>query len=142
MINSTKERPFIPLSYDLVFKRVFADEYDKRPLKTLLNVILNIDISTNDITILNSEMVGKNVNTKKNYRRGEEHGSAKWGNIKEINSKYMQQPFTNNKIFTKNTCMGLNAKQHRRNLNTLIIGGSGAGKTRFYAKIRGCHEMK
>ena len=47
----------------------------------------------------------------------------------------MQQPFTNNKIFTKNTCMGLNAKQHRRNLNTLIIGGSGAGKTRFYAKI-------
>ena len=73
--------------------------------------------------------------SKKNYRRGEEHGSAKWGNIKEINSKYMQQPFTNNKIFTKNTCMGLNAKQHRRNLNTLIIGGSGAGKTRFYAKI-------
>ena len=66
MINSTKERPFIPLSYDLVFKRVFADEYDKRPLKTLLNVILNIDISTNDITILNSELVGKNVNTKKN----------------------------------------------------------------------------
>ena len=66
MINSTKERPFIPLSYDLVFKRVFADEYDKRPLKTLLNVILNINISTNDITILNSEMVGKNVNTKKN----------------------------------------------------------------------------
>ena len=66
MINSTKERPFIPLSYDLVFKRVFADEYDKRPLKTLLNVILNIDISTNDITILNSEMVGKNVNTKRN----------------------------------------------------------------------------
>ena len=73
--------------------------------------------------------------SKKNYRRGEEYGSAKWGNIKEINSKYMQQPFTNNKIFTKNTCMGLNAKQHRRNLNTLIIGGSGAGKTRFYAKI-------
>ena len=66
MINSTKERPFIPLSYDLVFKRVFADEYDKRPLQSLLNVILNIDISTNDITILNSEMVGKNVNTKKN----------------------------------------------------------------------------
>ena len=66
MINNTKERPFIPLSYDLVFKRVFADEYDKRPLQTLLNVILNINISTNDITILNSEMVGKNVNTKKN----------------------------------------------------------------------------
>ena len=66
MINSITERPFVPLSYDLVFKRVFADEYDKKPLKTLLNVILNIDISTNDITILNSEMVGKNINVKKN----------------------------------------------------------------------------
>ena len=66
MLNSTKDKPFVPLSYDLVFKRVFADEYDKRPLKTLLNVILNINISTNDITILNSELVGKNVNTKKN----------------------------------------------------------------------------
>ena len=66
MINSITERPFVPLSYDLVFKRVFADEYDKRPLKTLLNVILNINISINDITILNSEMVGKNINVKKN----------------------------------------------------------------------------
>ena len=66
MINGIVERPFVPLSYDLVFKRVFADEYDKRPIKTLLNVILNIDISTNDITILNSEMVGKNINVKKN----------------------------------------------------------------------------
>ena len=73
--------------------------------------------------------------SKKNYRRGIEHGSAKWGNIKEIMKKYKQQPYSNNKIFTKSTCIGLNAREHRRNLNTLIIGGSGAGKTRFYAKV-------
>lgn len=73
--------------------------------------------------------------SKKNYRRGVEHGSAKWGNIKQINKKYQQTPYSNNKIFTKNVSMGLNAKAHRRNLNTLIIGGSGAGKTRFYAKV-------
>lgn len=35
---------------------------------------------------------------------------------------------------TQNVCIGLNAKKHRRNLNTLVCGGSGAGKTRFYCK--------
>ena len=74
-------------------------------------------------------------NSKKNYRRGEEHGSAKWGNVKEITKKYVQKPYENNKIFTRKSCMGLDGRIHRRNLNTLIIGGSGAGKTRFYAKI-------
>lgn len=69
-----------------------------------------------------------------NYRRGEEHGSARWGNIREINNKYKQQPYSNNKLFSKNVSMGLNGKIHRRNLNTVVIGGSGAGKTRFYCK--------
>ena len=74
------------------------------------------------------------LSTKKNYRRREEHGSAKWGNKKIVNKKYMQEPFSNNKVLTQNVSLGLNGKIHRRNLNTLIIGGSGAGKTRFYAK--------
>ena len=74
------------------------------------------------------------LSTKKNYRRREEHGSAKWGNKRIVNKKYMQEPFSNNKVLTQNVSLGLNGKIHRRNLNTLIIGGSGAGKTRFYAK--------
>lgn len=74
------------------------------------------------------------ISSNLNYRRNEEHGSAKWGNKKDISKKYMQEPKNNNKILTKNISLGLNAKEHRRNLNTLIIGGSGAGKTRFYAK--------
>lgn len=72
--------------------------------------------------------------TKPNYRRREEHGSAKWGNIKEIRKKYMQEPPETNKILTQNVSIGYDAHAHRRNLNTLVIGGSGAGKTRFYAK--------
>ena len=72
--------------------------------------------------------------TKRNYRKGEEHGSAKWGNISELKKKYFQAPKENNKILTKNVSIGLNGRIHRRNLNVLIIGGSGAGKTRFYAK--------
>ncbi len=74
------------------------------------------------------------VSTRKNYRHGEEHGSAKWGNPMEINRKYLQKPQSANLLLTQNVRLGLNSKIHRRNLNVLVIGGSGAGKTRFYCK--------
>lgn len=74
------------------------------------------------------------LSTRKNYRRKEEHGSAKWGVASVINKKYMQKPISNNKLLTQNVVLGLNGKQHRRNLNILVCGGSGAGKTRFYCK--------
>ena len=66
-------------------------------------------------------------------RIGEEHGSAIWGNTRAVCNMFKQNKKTD-RIFTKNVRMGLNAHKHRRNLNTLVIGGSGAGKTRFYAK--------
>lgn len=72
--------------------------------------------------------------SKKNYRRGEEHGSAKWGKAKQVGKKYIQKPINQNKILTDNVAIGMNCKKHRRNLNTIICGGAGAGKTRFYAK--------
>ena len=70
----------------------------------------------------------------KNYRRNEEHGSASWGNAKELNKKYMQLPESQNKTLTKNVKLGLNARAHKRNLNVLVVGGSGAGKTFSYCK--------
>lgn len=73
-------------------------------------------------------------NSGKNYRRGEEHGSAKWGKPKEVNKKYMQCPMEDNKLMTQNVRVGLDGRKHRRNLNVLVCGGSGAGKTRFYCK--------
>lgn len=78
--------------------------------------------------------IGIYLSTKKNYRRREEHGSAKWGNAITINKKYEQKPIFKNKILTQNVSLGLNGKKHRRNLNVLVCGGSGAGKTRFYCK--------
>lgn len=72
--------------------------------------------------------------TKKNYRRGEEYGSAKWGNVRKVNKKYHQIPNDMNKILTKNLSIGLDTRKHRRNLNVLVCGGSGASKTRGYAK--------
>ena len=62
------------------------------------------------------------------------YGSAKWGNAKKVNQKYADKNFTSNKILSQNVRIGLDGKKHRRNLNTIIIGGSGAGKTRFYGK--------
>lgn len=79
--------------------------------------------------------IGIYASSKKNYRRGEEYGSAKWGKVREIKKIYRQEPEEMNKILTKRISIGLDGKKHRRNLNTLVIGGSGAGKTRFYAKI-------
>lgn len=59
--------------------------------------------------------------TRKNYRRREENGSAKWGEAREINKKY-KQPNNYNKILTKNVSVGLNGRKHRRNVNVLVIG--------------------
>ena len=79
--------------------------------------------------------VGIYLSTRRNYRRGEEHGSAKWGNPKEVNKKYADKNLASNRIFTQHVRMGLDGRKHRRNLNTLVVGGSGAGKSRFYAKV-------
>mgnify|MGYP002627204586 CR=1 FL=1 len=78
--------------------------------------------------------IGIYFSTRKNYRRNEEYGSAKWGNAISINKKYEQKNSNNNKILTQNVKIGLDGRKHRRNLNLLICGGSGAGKTRFYCK--------
>lgn len=72
--------------------------------------------------------------TRQNYRRGEEHGSAKWGTAKEVNRKYADGRSDQNILLTNHVKIGLDGRKHRRNLNVLVVGGSGAGKTRFYAK--------
>ena len=72
--------------------------------------------------------------TRKNYRKREEYGSAKWGSARLVNKKYSDKDKFKNKLLTQNVAIGLDGRKHRRNLNTLVCGGSGAGKTRFYVK--------
>lgn len=67
--------------------------------------------------------------TQRNTRDGEEHGSAVWGSAREVNRQFSQKK---NKILTRNVRLGLDSKKHRRSLNVLVIGGSGAAKTRSY----------
>ena len=106
-----------------VFNNPFHIEFCEDSLKTVLVLLLCYGFG-----------IGIYFSTRRNYRRREEHGSAKWGDAKAVNKKYYQAPKSENKLMTQNVAIGINAKKHRRNLNTLVCGGSGAGKTRFYCK--------
>ena len=106
-----------------VFNNPFQIELCEDSLKTVLVLLLCYGFG-----------IGIYFSTRRNYRRREEHGSAKWGDAKAVNKKYYQAPKSENKLMTQNVSIGINAKKHRRNLNTLVCGGSGAGKTRFYCK--------
>ena len=64
-------------------------------------------------------------------RESEEHGSAAWATPREINAQFCQKE---NKILTRNVSLGLDTHKHRRSLNVLVIGGSGAGKSRSYVR--------
>ena len=79
--------------------------------------------------------IGVYFTSRENRRPGEEHGSAKWGNASSLVRKYADRKDKfRNIILSQTLALSLNAKAHRRNLNVLVVGGSGAGKTRFYGK--------
>ena len=78
--------------------------------------------------------IGVYFSTRRNYRKGEEHGSAKWGSANAVCKKYRDVKYTDNKILTESVRIGFDGRKHRRNLNVLVCGGSGSGKTRFFAK--------
>ena len=101
----------------------FSMELCKDSVKTVLLFLLAYGLG-----------IGIYLSTRRKYRRGEEHGSAVWGDVREINRKYSEKNFLANKLMTQNVRISYDSRKHRRNLLTIIIGGSGAGKTRFYAK--------
>lgn len=84
-------------------------------------------------TLLYAFGIGIYYANQKNYRRGEEHGSAKWGDAAQLCRKYQQKPYADNILLTQNFRMGFDCFRHKRNLNVLVVGGSGAGKSRSYA---------
>ena len=110
-------------NFSIVMDNPFDITWCEDSLKTILIFLL--------IYIL---AVGAYLSTRRNYRRQEENGSAKWGNSSVVNKKYRQKPKNNNKLLTQNVQIGLDGRKHRRNLNVLVCGGSGSGKTRFYCK--------
>ena len=67
--------------------------------------------------------------TRQNRRPGEEHGSAHWGDAKQLCRKYQDKNPENNVILTQHIRMSLNSRKHQRNLLQIVVGGSGSGKT-------------
>ena len=73
--------------------------------------------------------------SRENRRPGEEYGSAKWGNPKELNRKYMDHQHKDaNIILTQRVRLGMDGYITQRNMNVLVVGGSGSGKTRYFCK--------
>lgn len=93
-------------------------------------------------SLLYTTGVGVYFSNRRKTRHGIEHGSAVWGEVKKICKKYADPPDRilkkvekrQNILLTRNFRIGLDGYKHQRNLNVLVVGGSGAGKTRFYAK--------
>ena len=106
-----------------IMENPFHIEWCQSSLKTVFILLLLYAIAL--AVILSSE---------RNYRKREEHGSAKWGNAAQINRKYAKANSSENKILTQHVSIGMDGRKHKRNLNVLVCGGSGSGKTRFYAK--------
>lgn len=91
------------------------------------------------IVVVGALMLIDKKKNKKNFKKGIEHGSAKWGNVKQdLKDMYDEENQYNNILFSQNTKIRLDDKnapfEVRRNKNVCVIGGSGTGKTRFYVK--------
>ncbi len=71
---------------------------------------------------------------RQNRRPGEEHGSAHWGNVHQLDRQYRDKNQDNNAILTQHLQMSLNGRKHMRNLLQIVVGGSGSGKTRYVVK--------
>lgn len=110
-------------NFGTVMQNPFKIVLCENSLKTVLILLLIYGLA-----------IGVYLSTDHNYRRREEHGSAKWGSPGTVNKKYANKNKTENKLLTQNVSIGLDGHKHRRNLNVLVCGGSGAGKTRFFAK--------
>ena len=91
--------------------------------KSLLSILICTSLYIMGLCVYASE--------QRRTRDGEEHGSAAWGSPRQVNAMFRQKE---NKILTRHVRLGLDTHKHRRSLNVLVIGGSGAAKTRSYVK--------
>ncbi len=72
---------------------------------------------------------------RENRRPGEEYGSARWGDPRALCRKYMDHQHKEaNIILTQRVRLGMDGYKTQRNMNILVIGGSGSGKTRYFCK--------
>lgn len=110
--------------FSAAINRPFDISFGENSLKTVLIFLLIYALAFATI-----------ISSLKNKRPGEEHGSARWGNPRRLNKRISNRKnFFENMILTQKTSISerIKGKLHRLNLNVLVIGGSGSGKTLFY----------
>ncbi|WP_283684943.1 VirD4-like conjugal transfer protein, CD1115 family (plasmid) [Clostridium perfringens] len=129
------------------FYRGFMEAKANSDLPNLINFV-EADLSNNPMIIQNKDdlkvivfitfgftifVLLKLTEREKKYRPGTEHGSARWGTKKEM-KKIRDKDKYKNIILSNDVFLSLNTRKTRKNLNVCILGGTGAGKTRFYVK--------
>ena len=108
--------------FSILLERPFSIRWTPHTLKFMLTGL-----------VVYAMGVGLYYTSRENRRPGEEYGSAKWGDLQALCRKYMDRENTKmNVILTMHVMIGMNGHKHRRNLNILVVGGSGAGKTQFF----------
>ena len=104
------------------------------PLPSLHPIDLLVGLAIGGILRLAVYIKGKNA---KKFRHNQEYGSARWGKHEDI-EPYMDPVFQNNVILSQTERLTINSRpanpKYARNKNTLVVGGSGSGKTRFFIK--------
>ena len=104
------------------------------PLPSLHPIDLLVGLAIGGILRLAVYIKGKNA---KKFRHNQEYGSARWGKHEDI-EPYMDPVFQNNVILSQTERLTMNSRpanpKYARNKNTLVVGGSGSGKTRFFIK--------
>ncbi len=109
--------------FSIMLERPFAIRWTPYTLKFMLGAL-----------VVYAFAIVLYVSSRQNRRPGEEHGSAHWGNVYQLDRKYRDKDPHNNAILTQNLRMSLNGRKHQRNLLQIVVGGSGAGKTRYVVK--------
>ena len=117
------------LVLDGCFGTAFAN-----PMPSFHPVDLLVGLAVGGILRLAVYMKSKNA---KKFRHNQEYGSARWGNHSDI-EPYVDPVFENNVILSQSERLTMNGRpkepKYARNKNTLVVGGSGSGKTRFFIK--------
>ena len=110
--------------FSQVLERPFSIGWTPYTLKCMLGSLLHYGCG-----------IALYYSSRENRRPGEEYGSAKWGNPKELNRKYMDHQHKDaNIILTQRVRLGMDGYITQRNMNVLVVGGSGSGKTRYFCK--------
>ena len=129
----------IPICKNLKFENIEPEKILSLVSDSIKLDPLNIDINQDNIQIVLVVLFMYTLalmyyyTSGKNLMLGKEYGTARWGNKSE-SKKLIHKEKRKNIIFTKSESMSLDTRKIQKNLNALIIGGSGSGKSRFYVK--------